>query len=105
MHEIYENQKAQFPEDLKKYARQIGIKNKKKFDQCLDSDRYRGLVNQDMEDGAGLGISGTPGFFIGRYDSVNRRIKEGFFLAKLLVRKSDCKIPCQTLMRPSAKRN
>ena len=30
---------------------------------------------QDMEDGAGLGISGTPGFFIGRYDSVNRRIK------------------------------
>ncbi|MEC7631327.1 MAG: DsbA family protein, partial [SAR324 cluster bacterium] len=60
---------------LKKYARQIGIKNKKKFDQCLDSDRYRGLVNQDMEDGAGLGISGTPGFFIGRYDSVNRRIK------------------------------
>ena len=28
-----------------------------------------------MEDGAGLGISGTPGFFIGRYDSVNRRIK------------------------------
>ena len=76
MHEIlYENQKAQFPEDLKKYARQIGIKNKKKFDQCLDSDRYRGLVNQDMEDGAGLGISGTPGFFIGRFDSVNRRIK------------------------------
>jgi Protein-disulfide isomerase len=46
---------------------------RKKFDQCLDSDRYRGLVIQDMEDGAGLGISGTPGFFIGRYDSVNRR--------------------------------
>ncbi len=76
MHELlYANQKAQFPEDLKKYSRRIGIKNKKKFDQCLESEQYRGLVNQDMEDGASLGISGTPGFFIGRYNPDKRRIK------------------------------
>jgi protein-disulfide isomerase len=28
-----------------------------------------------MEDGASLGISGTPGFFIGRYNPDKRRIK------------------------------
>ena len=76
MHEIlYANQKAQFPEDLKNYSQKIGIKNSKKFDQCLQSERYRGLVNQDMEDGASLGISGTPGFFIGRYNSKERKIE------------------------------
>ena len=41
MHEIlYENQKAQFPEDLKKYARQSGIKNKKKFEKGGNEGRW-----------------------------------------------------------------
>ena len=76
MHEIlYANQKAQFPEDLIKYSKKIGIKNSKKFDQCLQNEKYRGLVNQDMEDGTSLGITGTPGFFIGRYNSKERKIK------------------------------
>ena len=34
MHQVlYENQKAQFPENLKQYARQVGVKNIKKFNQ------------------------------------------------------------------------
>ena len=72
---LYENPKAQTLDDLKEYARVIKIKSPAKFDQCLDSERYRGLVNQDMKDGAELGITGTPGFFIGLFDSKSGEIQ------------------------------
>ena len=65
---LYANPKAQAVDDLKKYARKIKVKSPEKFDQCLDSERYRGLVNEDMKDGAALGITGTPGFFVGLFD-------------------------------------
>jgi protein-disulfide isomerase len=66
---LYSRQKAQYVEDLKKYARQIKIKSPEKFDKCLDSEKYRGLVNQDIKDGTELGITGTPGFLVGLYNS------------------------------------
>jgi len=72
---LYENPKAQTLDDLKEYAREIKIKSPAKFDQCLDSERYRGLVNQDMKDGAELGITGTPGFFVGLFDSKSGEIQ------------------------------
>ena len=72
---LYENPRAQTLDDLKEYARDIKIKSPAKFDQCLDSERYRGLVNQDMKDGAELGITGTPGFFVGLFDSKSGEIQ------------------------------
>ena len=72
---LYENPRAQTLDDLKKYARDIKIKSPSKFDQCLDNERYRGLVNQDMKDGAELGITGTPGFFVGLFDSKSGKIQ------------------------------
>ena len=72
---LYENPKAQTLNDLKEYAREIKIKSPAKFDQCLDSERYRGLINQDMKDGAELGITGTPGFFVGLFDSKSGEIQ------------------------------
>ena len=72
---LYSNQEAQTKIDLKKYARDIKIKSPKKFDNCLDSERYRGLVNQDIKDGAELGISGTPGFFLGLFNHNTGKIK------------------------------
>ena len=65
---LYSNQKTQSIGDLKKLARQIKIKSPKKFDTCLSKERYRGLVNQDIEDGTKLGITGTPGFYLGYFD-------------------------------------
>ena len=53
---------------LKQYARRIKIPNLKEFDECLESERYRSLVDQDMDDGSEIGITGTPGFVIGRYN-------------------------------------
>ena len=69
LHELlYENQQAQTLNHLKQYARRIKVPDLKEFDQCLDSERYRSLVDQDMDDGSEIGITGTPGFVIGRYN-------------------------------------
>ena len=72
---LYSNNKTHTKSDLKKLARQIKIKSAKKFDKCLDNEKYRGLVNQDIEDGSKLGISGTPGFFLGYFDHNSGKIK------------------------------
>jgi protein-disulfide isomerase len=34
------------------------------FDQCLASGKYRAVVQKDLNDGAQLGLTGTPSFFI-----------------------------------------
>ena len=51
------------------------MKSIKKFDTCLENEKYRALVNQDIKDGANLGITGTPGFFIGHFDFKSGTIK------------------------------
>ena len=71
---LYSKQQTKTNADFKKLARQIKIKSPKKFDNCLDNERYRGLVNQDIEDGAKLGITGTPGFFLGYLDHNSGKI-------------------------------
>jgi len=71
---LYSNQKTQTKTDLKKLARQIKIKSTKKFDKCLENEKYRGLVNQDIEDGTKLGITGTPGFYLGYLDHNSGKI-------------------------------
>ncbi|MEC7417995.1 MAG: thioredoxin domain-containing protein [SAR324 cluster bacterium] len=76
LHELlYENQKAQTLSHLKQYARRVKIPDLAAFDECLESERYRSLVDQDMDDGAEVGITGTPGFVIGHYDSKSRTVK------------------------------
>ena len=40
------------------------------FKTCLDSSKYATFVQEDMEAGAAVGVSGTPGFFVnGRFVS------------------------------------
>jgi len=48
---------------LKQYAADLKL-DEKKFAECLDSGRARGAVSADVEEGARLGVSGTPTFFI-----------------------------------------
>ena len=72
---LFKKPKAQTLDNLKKYAREIKIKSPAKFDKCLESEKYRGLVNQDLKDGAELGITGTPGFFVGLFDYKSGKIQ------------------------------
>jgi len=49
---------------FKGYAAKLEL-NKEQFNSCLDSGKYIGEINSDLNDGRKYGITGTPGFFIG----------------------------------------
>ena len=51
------------PADLKKWAKDIGM-DQAKFDQCLDSEKFKNEVLKDKADGDAAGVQGTPTFFI-----------------------------------------
>lgn len=48
---------------FKGYASEIKL-SQTEFDACLDSGRYADAVNEQVAEGARLGVSGTPSFFI-----------------------------------------
>jgi protein-disulfide isomerase len=50
-------------EDLKAYAREVGL-DLAKFDQCLASGKHKEAVQKDIDEGARLGVNGTPAFFV-----------------------------------------
>lgn len=51
-------------DDLKLWASQVAGLDKNKFNQCLDSGKYKVEVQKDFDDGSKAGVSGTPSFFI-----------------------------------------
>lgn len=48
---------------FKGYAKKLGLKSGE-FDSCLDSKKYDLEIRKDLIDGAAVGVSGTPGFFV-----------------------------------------
>ncbi len=48
---------------FKQYAKSLSL-NSAKFDTCLDSGAMTTETQKDMDDGAAVGIQGTPGFLI-----------------------------------------
>ncbi len=49
--------------ELKSYAKQVGLTTMP-FEQCLASGKYKAAVQKDLAEGAQLGLTGTPSFFI-----------------------------------------
>ena len=49
---------------LKQLAGKIGL-NQNIFDSCLDSGEKASIVERDLQEGLGKGVTGTPTFFIG----------------------------------------
>ncbi|MGH7772013.1 MAG: DsbA family protein, partial [Candidatus Binatia bacterium] len=60
---LYANAPKATPEDLKAYAKEVGL-NLIAFERCLNNGKYQAAVQMDMEEGTRLGVSGTPAFFI-----------------------------------------
>jgi protein-disulfide isomerase len=60
---LYANSPKAGVEELKSYAKEVGL-NAASFDQCFTSGKFRGLVQKDLSEGAQLGLTGTPTFFI-----------------------------------------
>ena len=60
---LYKNVPAAGPEQLSNYASQLGM-NLPEFNKCLDSGKFKAVVQRDENEGERLGVQGTPAFFI-----------------------------------------
>lgn len=56
--------KTEGTQNFKTYAQQIAGMNIAQFNQCLDDKKYQDKINQDKEEAASFGISGTPAVFV-----------------------------------------
>jgi protein-disulfide isomerase len=66
MHDaLFKNTRALKVDSLKAHARAMGL-NEGEFDACLDQGKYASVVNEHFSAGSGLGVTGTPSFFIGK---------------------------------------
>ena len=64
MHDLlFANQKNLAKQDLLEYARQLNL-DVAVFREALESHRYKPLVERDVAEAKGLGVSATPTFFI-----------------------------------------
>jgi protein-disulfide isomerase len=72
---LYANSPKASTDNLKSYAKEVGL-NVDSFDRCFASGKYKAVVQQDLNEGAQLGLSGTPTFFInGREISGNQPLE------------------------------
>jgi len=60
---LYQKAPAAAPEQLYSYASQLGM-NTSDFKKCLDSEKFRAVVQKDEDEGIRIGVEGTPAFFI-----------------------------------------
>ncbi|HEX6769868.1 MAG TPA: thioredoxin domain-containing protein, partial [Candidatus Binatia bacterium] len=60
---LYEGSPKAAGDDLKIYAKAIGL-NVEFFERCFNSGKFKAAVQNDLAEGAQLGLSGTPAFFI-----------------------------------------
>jgi predicted DsbA family dithiol-disulfide isomerase len=66
MHDmLFKNQGALKVDNLEHFARELGL-NTDSFKVCLDQGKYADAINQHQAAGTAAGITGTPGFFIGK---------------------------------------
>jgi protein-disulfide isomerase len=72
---LYANSPKASTDDLKSYAKEIGL-DVDSFDRCFASGKYKAVVQQDLNEGAKLGLTGTPTIFInGREISGNQPLE------------------------------
>lgn len=74
---LYEHQGYQAPNYLKSYATELGL-DSERFNNCLDSQKYKNQVETDLRTGASVGVTGTPTFFINGIKVIGARPLEEF---------------------------
>jgi protein-disulfide isomerase len=60
---LFENQSRLTDGDLKQHASELGL-DTGKFNACVDTRKFKSLVEGDMRAGEEAGVNGTPAFFI-----------------------------------------
>jgi|SRR5262245_55756214 len=64
---LFANQKALKKEDLIQYARELKL-DMKRFEDAVNTSKFKGAVDADVTEAGTLGMSGTPAFFVnGRF--------------------------------------
>jgi protein-disulfide isomerase len=72
---LYANSPKASGDDLKSYAKEVGL-NVDLFDRCFTGGKYKAVVQQDLNEGVQLGLTGTPTIFInGREISGNQSLE------------------------------
>jgi protein-disulfide isomerase len=74
---VYSHAPKTSPENLKTYAQEVEL-DVPAFEQCLSSGKYKAIVQQDVEEGTRLGVTGTPAFFINGRQLVGAQLLETF---------------------------
>jgi len=73
---LFDNQGSNTIDRMKRYARELGIKDLKKFDECLDSGKFADRVKQDFQEALELGATVTPTVFINGFKVQGALTKE-----------------------------
>lgn len=73
----FENQTSLSFEALKQWAKDLGL-NTKKFNNCLDTDKYAQKVADQTKEGGAKGVNGTPTTFINGQPVVGAQPYEAF---------------------------
>ena len=85
---LYNNSESSFNKNqLMKTARKVGVKDLKSFQTCWEGGKYQKRVLQDIEDGARIGIQGTPTFIIGLYNPGDGTVSGEMFSGAVLEEK------------------
>lgn len=85
---LYNNSESTFDKNqAMKMARAVGVKNLKSFQTCWEGGKYQKRVLRDMEDGARIGIQGTPTFIIGLYNPDDGTVSGEMFSGAVLEEK------------------
>jgi protein-disulfide isomerase len=72
---LYANSPKASADDLKTYAKDVGL-DVASFDRCFAGGKYKAIVQKNLSEGAQLGLTGTPTFFInGREISGNQPLE------------------------------
>lgn len=71
---LFENARALGPEDLKKYAGEIGL-DMAQFENDMNSKEIQDQINEEMSQARVAGVRGTPTLFVGGRQLQNRSIE------------------------------
>ncbi len=78
MHDkIFNNQEQMNAANYKAWAKDLGL-DTTKFNSCYDSKKYNSKVTADFSEGSGVGVSGTPTFFVNGQKIVGAQPFEAF---------------------------
>jgi len=74
---LYERSPKASANDLKGFAKEIGL-NTESFESCFASGKFKAAVQKDLSEGAALGLTGTPAFFINGRELIGAQPIEAF---------------------------